>query len=120
MCGIIGFDAIAKAPADGYTLGFAVVSLTTNPSLFAKLPYDSVRDFQPVILQNSGTYVLTVSSALPVRSTQELIDYARAQPGKLSAGYSNNGAVNFLGLELFKMMTDTHTARHRVAFERGD
>ncbi len=105
--GIIGIDAIAKASADGYTFGFSPFPFITNPSLFAKLPYDTVKDFQPLIHQNSSTFMLTVSPALPVKSTQELIDYARAQPGKLSAGYADVGAPQFLGLELFKMMTGT-------------
>ena len=105
--GIIGIDAIAKAAADGYTFGFAPFPFITNPSLFAKLPYDPVRDFQPLIHQNSSTFLLTISPALPVKSTQELIEYARAQPGKLSAGYADVGAPQFLGLELFKLMTGT-------------
>jgi tripartite-type tricarboxylate transporter receptor subunit TctC len=105
--GIIGYESIAKSPADGYTVGFMGFPFITNPSLFAKLPYDTVKDFQPLIHQNSSTFLLTVTPALPVKSTQELIDYARAQPGKLSAGYAELGAPQFLGLELFKMMTDT-------------
>ena len=105
--GIIGIDAIAKAAADGYTFGFAPFPFITNPSLFAKLPYDPVKDFQPLIHQNSSTFLLTISPALPVKSTQELIEYARAQPGKLSAGYADVGAPQFLGLELFKLMTGT-------------
>ena len=86
--GIIGFEALAKAPADGYTFGFSTFSFITNPSLYATLPYDPVKDFQPLVHSNSSTFLLTVSPALPVKSTQELIDYARAQPGKLSSGHN--------------------------------
>jgi len=105
--GIIGFEAIAKAVPDGYTLGFQSFPFVTNPSLFAKLPYDSGKDFQPLIHQNISTFLLTVSPALPVQSMQELIAHARAQPGKLSAGFADVGAPQFLGLELFKLMTGT-------------
>jgi tripartite-type tricarboxylate transporter receptor subunit TctC len=105
--GIIGFEAIAKAAADGYTFGFATFPFITNPSLFAKLPYDSIKDFQPLVQQNSSTFLLTTTPALPVRSVQELIDYARAQPGKLSAGFADVGGPQFLGVELLKLMTKT-------------
>ena len=105
--GIIGLEALAKAPADGYTMGFSTFSFITNPSMYAKLPYDPGKDFQPLVHSNSSTFMLTVSPALPVKSTQELIDYARAQPGKLSAGHNGVGFPQFLGLELFKMMTNT-------------
>ena len=105
--GIIGFEAIAKAVPDGYTLGFQSFPFVTNPSLFAKLPYDSAKDFQPLIHQNISTFLLTVSPALPVQSMQELIAHVRAQPGKLSAGFADVGAPQFLGLELFKLMTGT-------------
>ena len=105
--GIIGFEAISKAAADGYTFGFATFPFITNPSLFSKLPYDTAGDFQPLIHQNSSTFLLTVSPTLPIRSTRELIEYARAQPERLSAGYADVGAPHFLGLELFKLMTST-------------
>lgn len=105
--GIIGFEAIAKAAPDGYTFGFQSFPFVTNPSLFAKLPYDTVKDFQPLIHQNISTFLLTVSPALPVQSVQELIAHVRAQPGKLSAGFADVGAPQFLGVELFKLMTGT-------------
>jgi tripartite-type tricarboxylate transporter receptor subunit TctC len=105
--GIIGFEAIAKAVPDGYTFGFQSFPFVTNPSLFAKLPYDTTKDFQPLIHQNISTFLLTASPALPVQSVRELIAHVRAQPGKLSAGFADVGAPQFLGLELFKLMTGT-------------
>ena len=105
--GIIGFEAIAKAAPDGYTFGFQSFPFVTNPSLFAKLPYDTAKDFQPLIHQNISTFLLTVSPALPVQSVQELIAHVRAQPGKLSAGFADVGGPQFLGIELFKLMTGT-------------
>jgi len=103
--GIIGFEAIAKAASDGYTFGFATFPFITNPSLFAKLPYDPNKDFQPLVQQNSSTFLLTATPTLPIRSVRELVEYAHAQPGKLSAGFADVGAPHFLGLELLKLMT---------------
>ncbi len=105
--GLIGFEMIARAAPDGYTLGAGVFSIMTNPGLFAKLPYDTARDFQPVILQSKGVNLLAVTPALPVKSVQELIDYARAGPGKLSYGSQGVGTSAQLSLELFKIMTGT-------------
>jgi tripartite-type tricarboxylate transporter receptor subunit TctC len=105
--GVIGFEMIAKSPPDGYTLGYASFPFITNPIMFSKLPYDSARDFQPVILQVLGVNVLTVTPALPIRSVKELIDYARAQPGKLSYGSVGAGGSQQLAVELFKILTTT-------------
>ena len=105
--GILGYEVIAKAAPDGYTFGYAAFPFITIPSVFAKLPYDTARDFQPVVLQVSGANLLTVTPALAVRSAQELVEYARAQPDKLSYGGTGGGASNQLALELFKIMTGT-------------
>ena len=105
--GIISSELIAKAVPDGYTFGMATFTFVTNPSVFAKLPYDTVKDFQPVISQSSNGNFLTVAPGLPVRSVQELADYARAQPGKLSYGGTGRGSSSQLSIELFKIMTGT-------------
>jgi len=105
--GIIGYEYLAKAAPDGYTLGYAAFTFITNPSTYSKLPYDSANDFVPVILQVLGTNILTVSPALPVKSVKELIGLARAQPGKLSYGGIGNGSSQQLSLELLKSMTGT-------------
>jgi tripartite-type tricarboxylate transporter receptor subunit TctC len=105
--GIIGFEAMAKAPPDGYTFGYQTFPFVTNPSGYAKLPYDTARDFQPVVRQGSNAGLMTVTPSLPVQSVRELIEYARAQPGKLSYGSNGGTASNALIIELLKVMTGT-------------
>jgi tripartite-type tricarboxylate transporter receptor subunit TctC len=104
---IIGFEAIAKAPADGYTVGYAIFPFILHPSVYAQLPYDTVKDFQPLVWWGSGTSLLTVTPALPVQSVRQLIDYARAQPGKLSYGAIGIATSQALAIELLKFMTGT-------------
>jgi tripartite-type tricarboxylate transporter receptor subunit TctC len=105
--GILGYEALARATPDGYTFAYISNFIATNPSFYSKLSYDFFRDFQPVIFYFRGLNVLTVSLSLPVRSVKELIDHARANPGKLSFGSSGIGATPHLSMELFKSMTDT-------------
>jgi tripartite-type tricarboxylate transporter receptor subunit TctC len=105
--GILGYELLARATPDGYTFAYISNLISTNPSLYAKLPYDFFRDFQPVIPYFSGLNVLTVSPALPVNSVKELIDRARANPGKMTFGSSGVGATPHLSMELFKSMTGT-------------
>jgi tripartite-type tricarboxylate transporter receptor subunit TctC len=105
--GILGYEALARATPDGYTFAYISNFIATNPSMYAKLSYDFARDFRPVIFYFRGYNVLTVSPALPARSVKELIDLARASPGKLSFGSSGIGATPHLSMELFKSMTDT-------------
>ena len=75
--------------------------------MYAKLPYDFFRDFQPVVLYFRGLNVLTVTPSLPAKSVKDLIDLARTRPGKLSFGSSGVGATPHLSMELFKSMTET-------------
>ena len=105
--GILGYELLARATPDGYTFAYISNFIATNPSLYAKLPYDFARDFRPVIFYFRGFNVLTVSQALPVRSVKDLVDHARANPGKLTFGSSGIGATPHLSMELFKSMTDT-------------
>jgi tripartite-type tricarboxylate transporter receptor subunit TctC len=102
---IIGFELIARSTPDGYTFGYATFPIATNPSMFAKLPYDAQKDFRMIVHQQSVPNILAVSPSLPVKSVQELIAHARAHPGKLSYGISAFGASNHLALELLKMET---------------
>jgi len=104
---LIGFELMAKATPDGYSVGYASFPIATNPSMFVKLPYDFERDFRPVMHQVSALNILAVSPSLPIGSVQELVSYARAQPDKLSYGISGFGASNHLSIELIKMMTGT-------------
>jgi tripartite-type tricarboxylate transporter receptor subunit TctC len=104
----IGIDAVAKAPPDGYTIGMGPVgALAITRHMVAKLPYDIERDLQPVALITTGYMLLAVSTALPVYSVRELIDYAKKNPGKLSNASSSNGSPGHVSGELFKYLTGT-------------
>jgi tripartite-type tricarboxylate transporter receptor subunit TctC len=104
----IGLDAIAKSPPDGYTIGVGLIGgMALTPHMVAKLPYDVLKDFAPVGMIGRGHLMLIVSPQLPVKSVKELIDYAKANPGKLSAASSANGSPGHIGLELFKSLTGT-------------
>ena len=105
--GVVGFETLARAAPDGYTLARLTSNFTTNPSLFVKLPYDRARDIQPIIFESSGTFLLTVTPALPIRSVKELIEHARAYPGKLSYGSVGVGGPHTLAVELLKSLTGT-------------
>ena len=104
----IGLDLVAKSPPDGYTIGMGPIgALAITRHMVAKLPYDIERDFQPIALVARGHLLLAVSPTLPVNSVQELIDYAKKNPGKLSNASSSNGSPGHVGGELFKFMTGT-------------
>src|SRR5205814_1117692 len=96
---------IVKAAPDGYTLGYGnIVSLAINRALLPSLPYDVERDLTLVSNVTHVFNMLAVNNDLPVRTVQELIDYAKKNPGKLSNGSSGNGTTGHLGAELFKVM----------------
>src|SRR5262245_8640129 len=100
--GSIGAETVAKAPPDGYTLLVTPsAALTINPHLYAKLPYDSLRDFAPVTAAANSPFLLVVHGALPVTSVKELIAYARARPKQLNYSSSGNGSSTHLGGVLF-------------------
>jgi len=106
--GVIGMQMLAKSPPDGYTIGYGPVSsVAVVPNLYPKLPYDSAKDFQAVTQLVFGLHILTVTPSLPVKSVQELIDYAKAHPGKLSYGSNGNGSTQHVGMELFRHMSGT-------------
>jgi len=103
--GNIGAELVAKSAPDGYTLLMGTVGThAINPSLYPKMPYDHVRDFAPIILVAGVPNVLVVNPSLPVNSVQELIAYAKANPGKLNFASSGNGTSIHLSAELFKTM----------------
>ncbi len=103
--GNIGSELVAKAAPDGYTLEMGTVGThAINASLYSKMPYDHVRDFAPVILVAGVPNVLVVNPGLPVNSVQELIAYAKANPGKLNFASSGSGTSIHLAGELFKVM----------------
>jgi tripartite-type tricarboxylate transporter receptor subunit TctC len=102
--GIIGTEFIAKAAPDGYTLVLVASSHAINPSMFKKLPYDTVKSFEPVVLTHVLPLMLVVHPSLPVKNVQELIAYGKANPGKLSFASSGPGGAPHMSGELFKSM----------------
>lgn len=102
--GTIGAGLVAKAPPDGYTLMLDALSFSVNPSLFARLPYNPVADFTPIILAVVVPNVLVVTPSLPVNSVGELIALARAKPGQINHASSGNGSAQHLAAEMFKRM----------------
>jgi tripartite-type tricarboxylate transporter receptor subunit TctC len=105
--GNIGAEAVAKSPPDGYTLLLGAPSLAISPSLYTKLNYDPLRDLAPIALVASIPNVVIVNAEVPARTLKELIELARAQPGKLNYGSGGAGTSNHLAGELFKSMTST-------------
>jgi tripartite-type tricarboxylate transporter receptor subunit TctC len=103
--GIIALESVAKAGADGYTLLMANLGPNAiNPVVYSKLPYDAIKDFAPITLTSVVPQIVVVAPALPVKSVQELIAYARANAGKLAFASAGNGASNHLSGELFNAM----------------
>ena len=101
--GTLGADAVAKAPADGYTLLYTTPGpQITNPYLMAKLPYDPMADLTPVSQVAIVSAVLVVNSTIPATNVKELIQYARAHPGKLNFASAGVGSSSHLAGELFK------------------
>jgi tripartite-type tricarboxylate transporter receptor subunit TctC len=103
--GIIGTELAAKSPPDGYTLLMGSIgSVSINPGLYRKLPYDPVKDFAPVTQIGFVPNIVVVHPSLPVRSIKDLIALARAKPGALTYGTGGSGTSNHLSGELFKTM----------------
>ena len=110
--GNIGADAVAKSPADGYTLLMGTVGTHgINKALYAKMPYDSEKDFAPVTLVADVPNVMVMNTdkaaALDIKNVADFVRYARANPGKLSMASAGNGTSIHLAGELFKSMTGT-------------
>lgn len=103
--GTIGAELAAKSPPDGYTLVIGHIgTLAVNPTLYKKLPYDPVRDFQPVSLFAKVASVMVVHPSLPVKSVKDLIALAKRRPGELVYGSGGNGGAGHLATEYFKLM----------------
>jgi tripartite-type tricarboxylate transporter receptor subunit TctC len=98
----IGTELVAKAPADGYTVLMVDTAFMTNPSLYAKLPYDSARDFAPVSLSATAPVIMIVHPSVPARTVKELVALARAQPRALNVASGGPGSSTHLGVELLK------------------
>jgi tripartite-type tricarboxylate transporter receptor subunit TctC len=103
--GNIGADLVAKSPADGYTLLMgAVATHAINPTLYAKVPYDALKDFAPVALVAQVPNILVVNPSVPARSVRDLIELLRARPGYLNFGSGSTGSTGHLAGELFNTM----------------
>ncbi|HZM44331.1 MAG TPA: tripartite tricarboxylate transporter substrate binding protein, partial [Burkholderiales bacterium] len=100
----IASEYVIKAPPDGATLLMGGASNAINMSLFVSPPYDTLRDFEPVVLCFRGANVLAVHPSLPARNLRELVALAKAQPGKLNYATSGLGSSNHIGGELLRMM----------------
>ena len=100
----IGSEMASKAVADGYTLLAVDTSFTTNPSLYGKLPYDSVRDFAPVSLLAAAPVILIVHPSVPVKTVKEFVALAKAKPGQLNFASGGPGSSTHLGGELLKLV----------------
>jgi tripartite-type tricarboxylate transporter receptor subunit TctC len=104
----IGNNSVAKSPADGYTILITPLPFSALPGLYgAKLPYDALKDFTPLVLAGTTHNVLIVRKDLPVNNVKELIEYAKKNPGKLNYGSTGSGSSNHLSMELLMSMTDT-------------
>ena len=103
--GIIGVDVAAKSAPDGYTLLITQTSIAINPSMFAKLPYNALRDFAPITQLVAAPNLLVVHPSVPATSVKEFIALSKAQPGLLLNGSPGQGTSPHLSAELFKIMT---------------
>jgi tripartite-type tricarboxylate transporter receptor subunit TctC len=100
--GLIGTDRVAKAAADGYTIGgFNDSIMTMLPNLYAKLPWDIVKDFEPVSLMATVEWGLVTTNDSPYRTAADLIAAAKANPGKINYGSGGNGSPQHVAMELF-------------------
>jgi tripartite-type tricarboxylate transporter receptor subunit TctC len=104
--GMVGAEIVAKSPPDGYTLLLGnIASLAINVGLYAKMPYDPVKDLTAIVRTVDVNYALVVHPSVPANSVPELIAYAKANPGKISYGSAGSGSLPHLGVELFKAQT---------------
>jgi tripartite-type tricarboxylate transporter receptor subunit TctC len=101
----IGTQMVAKAAPDGYTLGMIDAAFVTNPSLMKQLPYDTLKDFTPMVLVATSPLVMVVPATSPVKSVAEFVAYAKARPGKISFGSAGVGTGVHLAAEQFRAAT---------------
>jgi tripartite-type tricarboxylate transporter receptor subunit TctC len=107
--GNIAAEYVARSPADGYTLLMGTFFLSTNPSLYRKLSYDSQKDFAPISMTTAAPLILCVHPSLPTKSTGELVALAKKRPGELNFPSAGNGTSMHLAGELFNMMAGINT-----------
>ncbi|MBL8345685.1 MAG: tripartite tricarboxylate transporter substrate binding protein [Rubrivivax sp.] len=108
--GMLGSDRVAKAAPDGHTLALVASSHAINPSLYKKLPFDTVKAFEPVAQTHVVPLVLAINNDLPAKSVPELVAYLKANPAKFSYASSGNGGAPHMSAELFKTMAGVDLA----------
>lgn len=108
--GMLGSDQVAKASPDGHTLALVASSHSINPSLYKKLPFDTLKAFEPVALTHVVPLVLAVNNDLPAKTVAELIAHLKANPGKYSYASSGSGGAPHMSAELFKTMAGVDLA----------
>jgi tripartite-type tricarboxylate transporter receptor subunit TctC len=115
--GNIGAEAVARSAPDGYTLLLAITSVSINPALFAKMPFDIVKDLAPVTLVARAPMVLSIHPVLPARNVRELIELGRRRPGELNFAYSGAGTTMQVSAEMFNLVSSLRTVG--VAYKGG-
>ena len=104
--GIIGMDLVAKSPPDGYTIAIISTGHVVNPSVYRKMPFDTLNDLAPITLVATTSLMITVPASLPVKSLKELVALAKRRPGELNYASSGNASAQHLATELFKKTAD--------------
>ena len=104
--GMIGSEIVAKSPRDGYTLMVNGANFVTTPSLYSKVTYDPIKDFEPISLLSVAPNVLVVHPSLPARSVKDLIALAKARPGQVNFAGSGSGSTPHLAAELFNTLAN--------------
>jgi tripartite-type tricarboxylate transporter receptor subunit TctC len=104
--GMIGSEIVAKSPRDGYTLMVNGANFVTTPSLYSKVTYDPIKDFEPVSLLSLAPNVLVVHPSLPAKSVKELVALAKARPGQVNFAGSGSGSTPHLAAELFNTLAN--------------
>ena len=102
---IVGVEIVAKANPDGYTLASVIPAHAANQTLYPKLPYDSLKSFEPISLFGTAPLIACVTNGLPVKTVKELVEHAKARPGQLSFASSGVGAAAHLTTELLMLTT---------------
>jgi tripartite-type tricarboxylate transporter receptor subunit TctC len=101
---IIGLDLLAKSPPNGYTFGIATSTLAVNATLNPSIPFDTVRDFAPIMLAVDGLYVLVVHPGVPAKTVRELVALTKSAPGRLNAAIAGSGTPMHMGLAQYNAM----------------
>lgn len=108
--GNIGVDAVAKSEPNGYTIGLQTVSLAINPSIFSKMPYDTLKDLAQISTVATSQHVLVVNPNFPAKNTKDLLALAKANPGKFNYGSAGSGSTFHMAAELFKSVANVDIA----------